>query len=256
MLADELLQGQPQPDEPPLEGAPHDELGASPELRPRTRGQRRAASGRMVAAFAVAAALVAVVGVVVAPVAVLVAAGVVLAAAVFWKSGSSRSAGSSVVPRPAVWAAVVALLLALGAVSLEGVTGSWDAALAGSAAHDRVAAAQVTTPAEGATTPLSAASAGSTPQPSGAVTTPGESEQPAATGQPEVPAPAGPAAAPAAPAVQSAVAPAPAAPTSPTATPSYKNCGALRAAGIQTLLRGQPGYSPRLDRNGDGIACN
>ncbi|RSX53346.1 deoxyribonuclease [Bifidobacterium dolichotidis] len=35
----------------------------------------------------------------------------------------------------------------------------------------------------------------------------------------------------------------------------YKNCAAVRAAGKAPLYRGQPGYGPHLDRDGDGIAC-
>lgn len=35
----------------------------------------------------------------------------------------------------------------------------------------------------------------------------------------------------------------------------YKNCAAVRAAGKAPLYRGQPGYRPGLDRDGDGIAC-
>lgn len=36
---------------------------------------------------------------------------------------------------------------------------------------------------------------------------------------------------------------------------SYPNCAAVRAAGKAPLRRGQPGYSPKLDRDGDGVAC-
>jgi Excalibur calcium-binding domain len=36
---------------------------------------------------------------------------------------------------------------------------------------------------------------------------------------------------------------------------SFSNCGAARAAGRAPLHRGEPGYSPQLDRDGDGIAC-
>jgi micrococcal nuclease len=36
---------------------------------------------------------------------------------------------------------------------------------------------------------------------------------------------------------------------------SYANCAAARAAGVAPLHRGQPGYASRLDRDGDGIAC-
>ncbi len=36
---------------------------------------------------------------------------------------------------------------------------------------------------------------------------------------------------------------------------TYANCAAVRAAGKAPLLRGQPGYAPKLDRDGDGVAC-
>ena len=36
---------------------------------------------------------------------------------------------------------------------------------------------------------------------------------------------------------------------------SYKNCDAVRAAGAAPILVGQPGYSSKLDRDGDGIGC-
>ncbi len=35
----------------------------------------------------------------------------------------------------------------------------------------------------------------------------------------------------------------------------YKNCAAVRATGKAPLYQGQPGYSSKLDRDGDGIAC-
>lgn len=35
----------------------------------------------------------------------------------------------------------------------------------------------------------------------------------------------------------------------------YGSCRAARAAGAAPIRRGQPGYSGRLDRDGDGIAC-
>ncbi|MFT3888018.1 MAG: excalibur calcium-binding domain-containing protein [Arachnia sp.] len=35
----------------------------------------------------------------------------------------------------------------------------------------------------------------------------------------------------------------------------YKNCTAVRAAGADPIYRGEPGYSRKLDRDGDGIAC-
>lgn len=35
----------------------------------------------------------------------------------------------------------------------------------------------------------------------------------------------------------------------------YRDCAAVRAAGAAPLHRGDPGYSSKLDRDGDGIAC-
>ena len=57
-------------------------------------------------------------------------------------------------------------------------------------------------------------------------------------------------------------APAPAQTQEPTPAPAqqdenvyYKNCAAVRAAGKAPLYRSDPGYAPKLDRDGDGIAC-
>ncbi|QWP79313.1 excalibur calcium-binding domain-containing protein [Lysobacter sp. K5869] len=41
----------------------------------------------------------------------------------------------------------------------------------------------------------------------------------------------------------------------PSAEAYYPNCSAARAAGAAPILRGDPGYSRRLDRDGDGRAC-
>lgn len=49
-----------------------------------------------------------------------------------------------------------------------------------------------------------------------------------------------------------------AAPTPSTASSGpayYQNCSAARAAGAAPLYVGQPGYSRKLDRDGDGVAC-
>ncbi len=35
----------------------------------------------------------------------------------------------------------------------------------------------------------------------------------------------------------------------------YPNCSAARAAGAAPIREGDPGYSRKLDRDGDGIAC-
>ena len=36
---------------------------------------------------------------------------------------------------------------------------------------------------------------------------------------------------------------------------SYGNCREVRAVGAAPLRRGQPGYGPHLDGDGDGVAC-
>lgn len=59
---------------------------------------------------------------------------------------------------------------------------------------------------------------------------------------------------PPATATPEATTPAPSATATP-ASVSYKNCAEVRAAGKAPLHRGDPGYSPALDRNGDGVAC-
>lgn len=65
-----------------------------------------------------------------------------------------------------------------------------------------------------------------------------------------VPAPA-PAPAPAKPAAVQPAAPA----IKPAASAYYPNCTAARKAGVAPIYRGEPGYSEKLDRDHDGIAC-
>jgi hypothetical protein len=36
----------------------------------------------------------------------------------------------------------------------------------------------------------------------------------------------------------------------------FSSCAAARAAGYSHMRRGQKGYSPNLDRDGDGVACD
>ncbi|MFF1877011.1 excalibur calcium-binding domain-containing protein [Leifsonia sp. NPDC058230] len=71
------------------------------------------------------------------------------------------------------------------------------------------------------------------------------------------PAPARPAPAPAPAPVPAPAPPAPAAPAPAPSAPdvSYANCTAVRAAGKAPLHVGEPGYSRKLDRDGDGVAC-
>jgi hypothetical protein len=44
--------------------------------------------------------------------------------------------------------------------------------------------------------------------------------------------------------------------TKPVVVASYANCSEVRAAGAAPIHRGEPGYRPGLDRDGDGIACD
>jgi hypothetical protein len=77
--------------------------------------------------------------------------------------------------------------------------------------------------------------------------------QPAAA-QP-APAPPAPAAAPAAVPAPAPVRVAPAPAPAPPAAVYYANCAAVRAAGAAPIHAGQPGYSSKLDRDGDGVGC-
>jgi outer membrane biosynthesis protein TonB len=43
--------------------------------------------------------------------------------------------------------------------------------------------------------------------------------------------------------------------TKPKPSVYYANCTAVRAAGAAPIHRGEPGYSSKLDRDGDGVAC-
>ncbi|AFD27659.1 Metallo-beta-lactamase superfamily hydrolase (plasmid) [Deinococcus gobiensis I-0] len=85
-----------------------------------------------------------------------------------------------------------------------------------------------------------------TVQPSGAytiTTEKGRSAQGQATGAGVSPAPR-----------PASMVPSPPASAVPSSV-NYANCAAVRAAGKSPLLRGQPGYSTKLDRDGDGRAC-
>ncbi|MEV6426173.1 excalibur calcium-binding domain-containing protein [Nocardia sp. NPDC051463] len=69
---------------------------------------------------------------------------------------------------------------------------------------------------------------------------------------PGIIAPVPPVAAPA-PAAPPATALGPTTPAPPSVY--YPNCAAARAAGAAPLRRGEPGYSSKLDRDNDGVAC-
>lgn len=61
-----------------------------------------------------------------------------------------------------------------------------------------------------------------------------------------------------APAAAAAAAPAPRADRAPKPVrtgAAFANCAAARAAGAAPVRRGDPGYGPHLDRDGDGVGC-
>lgn len=110
------------------------------------------------------------------------------------------------------------------------------------AEHDAIAHVLTACPDEPASTSSFAAVA-----PAPVVTTPAPVEPEPEPAQP-APAPAQPAPAPAQPA------PVPLVQTPPKDV-YYANCTAVRAAGAAPIRAGDPGYSRKLDRDGDGIGC-
>ena len=43
--------------------------------------------------------------------------------------------------------------------------------------------------------------------------------------------------------------------TTGNSTVYFKSCKEARAAGYSDIKKGEPGYSSKLDRDGDGVAC-
>ncbi|MFI5956699.1 excalibur calcium-binding domain-containing protein [Cryptosporangium sp. NPDC051539] len=177
--------------------------------------------------------------------------------------------------RPAYWALIVSggvLALVCGACGIAGVLGSGGADPAPSASV--VAATEP--PSAAATQPSSAAATTGSPSES-----PTSEPPAAATGAPligdqapgtdvradaddsEAGSTPGPAATtrravPSVPRTTAAVPkpkPKPKPRTSAPPAVYYQNCDAVRAAGADPIHRGDPGYRPALDRDGDGIGC-
>ena len=99
--------------------------------------------------------------------------------------------------------------------------------------------------------PSVSATPSSSPTPSASATpsespTPTETPSPVPTTEAPVPAPAAPVSE--APAQQVQQAPA-------RSSVYYETCADARAAGAAPLHRGEPGYRPGLDKDGDGVAC-
>jgi hypothetical protein len=123
-------------------------------------------------------------------------------------------------------------------VSVKATYGLWVT----QAEHDAIARVLADCPDEPA---LTSAYAAQPPAPA-----PEPVVEPAPAPPAPAPAPPAPAPAPAPPAPE----PAPPAPAPPVEV-SYANCDAVRAAGAAPIYEGQPGYSRKLDRDGDGIGC-
>ena len=115
-------------------------------------------------------------------------------------------------------------------VSVKATYGLWMT----QAEHDTIAGILAGCPQEPATTSVFAPKPKPTPTPEPVAPAPAPAPAP-------VPAPAPPAPAPAPPA--------------PAPNVYYENCTAVRAAGKAPLYRGDPGYASKLDRDGDGVAC-
>ena len=109
--------------------------------------------------------------------------------------------------------------------------------------------------------PSVSATPSSSPTPSVSAT-PSESPSPTVSPSP-VPTAEAPVQAPAAevPSTQAPAAPVSEAPAQPVqqaparSSVYYETCADARAAGAAPLHRGEPGYRPGLDKDGDGVAC-
>ncbi|WP_233563061.1 excalibur calcium-binding domain-containing protein [Micromonospora musae] len=97
--------------------------------------------------------------------------------------------------------------------------------------------------------------AGDSPEPDSSATA-GSGTEPARAAAAAAPTPSEPSTSPATAATSAKPSPSKVAPSkaAPTAV-HYRNCDAVRAAGRDPLLAGEPGYRAGLDRDGDGVAC-
>jgi hypothetical protein len=103
------------------------------------------------------------------------------------------------------------------------------------AEHDAIASVLASCPSE------PAPPSGFTPVPPPPAAVPVTAPEPAVEDPAPAPAPAEPAP--------------DAEPAPPPAETYYANCDAVRAAGAAPIHSGEPGYSHKLDRDGDGVGC-
>ncbi|WP_432522795.1 GmrSD restriction endonuclease domain-containing protein [Kineococcus sp. SYSU DK006] len=130
-------------------------------------------------------------------------------------------------------------------VALKATWGLWVTA----AERDAIAGVLSTCPDQLVPVPVPVTAAGTAPGATANAAMP-TNAAPASTA-PSAAAPAAPPAAPSAAPPASSELSAPA----PDSGVVYANCDAVRAAGAAPVRAGQPGYSRKLDRDGDGVGC-
>jgi Excalibur calcium-binding domain len=128
-------------------------------------------------------------------------------------------------------------------VALKATWGLWVT----SAERDAIAGVLSTCPDQ--IVPATATAAGAAPGATASAAMP-TTAAPMSTAPPT----AAPAAPPAAPPVAPSASSEPSAPAQDSDV-AYANCDAVRAAGAAPIRAGQPGYSHKLDRDGDGVGC-
>ncbi|WP_327635757.1 excalibur calcium-binding domain-containing protein [Kribbella sp. NBC_00482] len=114
-----------------------------------------------------------------------------------------------------------------------------------------------TPPGTPSTSTTSPTSPSSTPPTTTTPTTPTTTTPAPTTPTPTTPSPSTPTPTPTATTAVPSATPSSSPSSTPSTTPAvvYRDCAEVRAAGKAPLYRGDPGYTPELDNNGDGIAC-
>ena len=155
-------------------------------------------------------------------------------------------------------AAIVLIPLALMALVIvnplrSGESVSTVPSIATSSTRPKAPATTAPTPGTGTPSPLAEQTTTGTPTATPTGTPTSVTPEPEQTSTPSV-TPSAPIVPVTAPPPTSTVAPKKT-PTPNASTVVYKNCDEVRAAGKAPLHRGDPGYTPELDHNGDGVAC-
>ncbi|WP_328392854.1 excalibur calcium-binding domain-containing protein [Nocardia sp. NBC_00416] len=156
---------------------------------------------------------------------------------------------------------VLACAVAVGCALLPGCGGGETAATTPTVISDAPSTAAVApvmtlgTPVDGAETAAPGSTVTSAPPPVAAPVTTLAAVVPVTPSVAVAPAPP-PFAVPPAPESGWTPEPTVAPPSVPAPSATYfGSCAAARAAGVAPLHRGEPGYRPGLDRDGDGVAC-